>query len=71
MHNLSFSNESVGLLHHMGDLNFDLLPSLIGYNFRKPRTAVFQDFSLSLKNRNITPGQFGVFVLVKANFSLN
>lgn len=71
MHNLSFSNGSVGLLHRMENFNFDLLPSLIGYHLRKAQTAVFQDFSLSLRDCNITPGQFGVLVLVKANVGLN
>ena len=71
MHNLSFSNESVGLLHHMDAFNFDLLPGLIGYNLRKAQTAVFQDFSLSLKDWNITLGQFGVLVIVQVNIGLN
>ena len=71
MHKLSFSNESVGLLHYMDDFNFDLLPTLVGYNLRKAQTAVFQDFSLSLRDCNITPGQFGVLVLVQANIGLN
>ena len=71
MHKLSFSNESVGLLHRMDDFNFDLLPNLIGYNLRKAQTAVFRDFSLSLRDCNITPGQFGVLVLVQANIGLN
>ena len=71
MHNLSFSNGSVGLLQRMHDFNFDLLPDLIGYNLRKAQTAVFQDFSSSLRDCNITPGQFGVLVLVQANVGLN
>lgn len=51
--------------------DFDLLPSLIGYNLRRAQTAVFQDFSRSLKTCDITPGQFGVLVLIEANSGLN
>ena len=60
VHNLAFSNVSVGLLQSMDDFDFDLLPGLIGYNLRKAQTAVFQDFSVSLQDCDITPGQFGV-----------
>ena len=55
----------------MDDFDFDLLPRLIGYNLRKAQTAVFQDFSVSLQDCEITPGQFGVLVLIQANTGLN
>ena len=55
----------------MTEHDYDLLPSLIGYNLRQAQTAVFQDFSESLKDCNITPGQFGVLVLIAANTGLN
>ena len=55
----------------MDDFDFDLLPGLIGYNLRKAQTAVFQDFSVSLQDCDITPGQFGVLVLIQANTGLN
>ena len=51
--------------------DYDLLPALIGYNLRRAQTAVFQDFSESLKDCDITPGQFGVLVLIAANYGLN
>ncbi|NQV58890.1 MAG: MarR family transcriptional regulator [Alphaproteobacteria bacterium] len=53
------------------DYDYDLLPGLIGYNLRRAQTAVFQNFSESLKDCNITPGQFGVLVLIQANSGLN
>ncbi|MBT7976858.1 MAG: MarR family transcriptional regulator [Rhodospirillaceae bacterium] len=53
------------------DYDYDLLPGLIGYNLRRAQTAVFQDFSKSLKDCKITPGQFGVLVLIQANPGLN
>ncbi len=53
------------------DFDYDLLPGLIGYNLRKAQAAAFQDFSESLKGCDITPGQFGVLVLIEANSGLN
>ena len=55
----------------MDEFNFDLLPNLIGYNLRKAQSAVFQDFAVSLRDCNITPGHFGVLGLVQANAGLN
>ncbi len=55
----------------MAEFDYDLLPGLIGYQLRKAQTAVFQDFSVSLKDCDITPGQFGVLVLIAANAGLN
>ncbi len=55
----------------MSDHDYDLLPSLIGYNLRRAQTAVFLDFTEGLKDCGITPGQFGVLVLIKANAGLN
>ena len=56
-----------------GDENFDydLLPGLIGYNLRKAQAAACQNFTESLKGCDITPGQFGVLVLIEANSGLN
>jgi DNA-binding MarR family transcriptional regulator len=54
-----------------GGFDYDLLPGLIGYNLRRAQTAVFQDFSESLKDCDITPGQFGVLILIEANAGLN
>ena len=51
--------------------DYDILPSLIGYNLRRAQTAVFQDFSFSLADCKLTPGQFGVLVLIQANAGLN
>ena len=53
------------------DFDYDLLPGLIGYNLRKAQAAAFQNFTESLKGCDITPGQFGVLVLIEANSGLN
>ncbi|MBC8241862.1 MAG: MarR family transcriptional regulator [Alphaproteobacteria bacterium] len=66
MNNVKISPSPAG-----DDYDYDLLPGLIGYNLRRAQTAVFQNFSESLKDCNITPGQFGVLVLIQANSGLN
>lgn len=50
-----------------GELKLDLLPSLIGYQLRLAQLAVFGDFAAELKEFDISPGRFGVLVLVSAN----
>ena len=50
-----------------GDLNFDLLPSLIGYHLRRAQIAVFNDFVRTMAKQKVTPGQFGVLDLISAN----
>ncbi len=49
------------------DLKLDLLPGLIGYQLRLAQLAVFGDFAAELKEFDISPGRFGVLVLVAAN----
>jgi len=52
-------------------IDFDLLPGLIGYNIRRAQVAVFHDFAATLSQCELTPGQFGVLVLINANEGLN
>ena len=49
------------------DLKLDLLPGLIGYQLRLAQLAVFGDFAAELKDSDISPGRFGVLVLISAN----
>lgn len=49
------------------ELNLDLLPGLIGYQVRLTQLAVFGDFAADLKEFDISPGRFGVLVLISAN----
>ncbi|MBX3647311.1 MAG: MarR family transcriptional regulator [Rhodocyclaceae bacterium] len=49
------------------DLKLDLLPGLIGYQLRLAQLAVFGDFAAELKAFDISPGRFGVLVLISAN----
>ncbi len=49
------------------NLKLDLLPGLIGYQLRLAQLAVFGDFAAELKEFDISPGRFGVLVLISAN----
>lgn len=50
---------------------FGILPDLIGYNLRQAQVAVFLDFAATVDGHDITPGQFGVLILIEANPGLN
>jgi DNA-binding MarR family transcriptional regulator len=49
------------------ELDFDLLPELIGYQLRLTQLAIFNDFGKSLSDQGISPGRFGVLALIAAN----
>jgi DNA-binding MarR family transcriptional regulator len=49
------------------ELNLDVLPGLIGYQLRLTQLAIFNDFASELKEYDISPGRFGVLVLISAN----
>lgn len=48
-------------------LDRGVLPSLIGYQLRLAQIAIFRDFKQTLGKHDITPGLFGVLVLIDAN----
>ncbi len=48
-------------------LDRGVLPNLVGYQLRLAQVAIFRDFKQSLGEHNITPGLFGVLVLIDAN----
>lgn len=48
-------------------LNFGLLPGLIGYQLRMAQIALFRDFAGGPGKENVTPGLFGVLVVIEAN----
>lgn len=49
------------------EIDFGHLPDLIGYQMRLAQIAIFRDFSLTLGALDITPGLFGVLVIIDAN----
>ena len=52
------------------NLNLDFLPDLVGYQLRLAQIAIFRDFSSTLGELDITPGLFGVLVIIEANAGL-
>jgi DNA-binding MarR family transcriptional regulator len=52
-------------------IDFDLLPGLVGYQLRRAQLSVFGNFADVVGAHNVTPGQFGVLVLIDANRGLN
>jgi DNA-binding MarR family transcriptional regulator len=54
-------------------LDRGLLPSLLGYVLRRTQSAVFDDFAAAFANAGeaLTPGEFGLLVLVDRNSGLS
>ncbi len=48
-------------------IDMGLLPQLLGYNLRCAQVALFQHFSRSFDDTEISPPQFGAMVLIEAN----
>lgn len=55
------------------DLDRGLLPSLMGYALRRTQSAVFADFAATFAaaGETLTPGEFGLLVLVDRNAGLS
>jgi len=55
------------------NLDRGLLPSLLGYVLRRTQSAVFADFSgtFAKAGEALTPGEFGLLVLVERNAGLS
>lgn len=49
------------------DIDFDILPTLLGYHLRRAQITVFNDFVKTMSEVQVTPGQFGVALLVYSN----
>lgn len=49
------------------DLAYGLLPGLIGYHLRMAQIALFKDFAQGPGAEDVTPGLFGVLVVIEAN----
>ena len=54
-----------------GKLALGPLPELVGYNLRKAQVAVFQNFQNAVAPHDITPGQFGVLIMIRENEGLS
>ncbi|MFH1873534.1 MAG: MarR family transcriptional regulator [Pseudomonadota bacterium] len=48
-------------------INYGLLPDLVGYQLRMAQIALFKDFAHGPGEEDVTPGLFGVLVIIEAN----
>lgn len=54
-----------------GKMALGPLPGLIGYNLRKAQVSLFQSFQNAVSPHDITPGQYGVLIMIKENTGLS
>ena len=55
----------------LAGVDFGRLPGYIGYQVRQAQSAVFRDLSRSLRDTGITPGEFSLLTMVRANPRIN
>jgi len=48
-------------------LDFDELPTYLGYQVRRAQAKIFAEFEATLGDLDFTPGSFGVLTLIRAN----
>jgi DNA-binding MarR family transcriptional regulator len=48
-------------------IDFDELPTYVGYQVRRTQAKIFAEFEAELKDFEFTPGSFGVLTLIRAN----
>jgi len=49
------------------DIDFDELPTYVGYQVRRTQARIFAEFEATLQDFDFTPGSFGVLTLIRAN----
>jgi DNA-binding MarR family transcriptional regulator len=49
------------------ELDHGVLPTLLGYQLRLAQIAVFNDFAASARDFDVSPGRFGMLVLIDVN----
>lgn len=49
------------------ELDHGILPTLLGYQLRLAQITVFNDFAASARDFDVSPGRFGMLVLVEVN----
>ena len=53
--------------HGQDSMCFGMLPGLVGYQLRMAQIAIFRDFADALGEFDVTPGLFGVLVIIESN----
>jgi len=64
---LLMSAERLKVITNSKNVDFGILPGLLGYQLRRAQLTVFQKFSARLREQKVTPTQFAVLVLIGAN----
>jgi DNA-binding MarR family transcriptional regulator len=49
------------------EIDFDELPTYVGYQVRRAQARIFSEFEATLKSFDFTPGSFGVLTLIRSN----
>jgi DNA-binding MarR family transcriptional regulator len=49
------------------ELDHGILPTLLGYQLRLAQIAVFNDFAASAREFDVSPGRFGMLILIDVN----
>ena len=49
------------------EIDFDELPTYVGYQVRRTQAKIFSEFEATLKGFDFTPGSFGVLTLIRSN----
>ena len=52
-------------------VDFGKLPGYIGYQVRQAQSAIFRDISRSLRATGVTPGEFSLLAMLRANPDIN
>lgn len=55
----------------LADIDFGRLPSYIGYQLRQAQSAMFRDISRALRETGVTPGEFSLLTMLRANPGIN
>lgn len=55
----------------LAEVEFGRLPGYIGYQLRQAQSAVFRDLSRTLRETGVTPGEFSLLTMLKANPGIN
>jgi len=52
---------------HTPAVDYDELPTYVGYLLRRAQATIFRDFERTLGDLGLTPGAFGILMLIRAN----
>ena len=59
------------MTQELAEVDFGRLPGYIGYQLRQAQSAAFRDLSRNLRQTGVTPGEFSLLTMVKANPGIN